>query len=321
MSSFIKIVEIWEPAVGKRGLVLTDGLYGDYDEFREISAQRVFRYGEGLPGQAWLTASAQIVTDLEHSYFERKEAAARAKLSVGVGIPIFIGEFLKAVVVLLCGHVENETGAIELWETGAECAEGTAGTAGTENPDELSLAIGYYNSLKKLKLASQTLRFSKGIGLPGTVWDYRIPIVADMSDSSLFRRASTAAIEGITSAIGLPFMNYAGKEYVLTFLSSSSTPIARRFEIWLPDRDHEHLTLHAHKCEMEQVDLPQDKERKIHLGEGLIGQSWITGTPAISTDLVGDGLLQIDLQPDVSTGLVLPIIEEGFLKSIVVLMF
>jgi hypothetical protein len=308
MTSFIKVVEIWTPTLDKRGLCLADALYGDYDELRILSENCVFAYDEGLPGKTWSMASPQILTDLEHSYFRRKEAAIRAGLKVGIGIPILSGEFLIAVIVLLCGEGPQLAGAVELWAKNADKAA------------DLGLVDGYYGSLKKLESVSRSIRFSKGNGLPGTVWDYGIPMVTDMSDSALFKRASTASIEGITSAFALPFVNYMGKECILTFLSAHNTPIARRFDIWLPDREHKYLFLHARKCETGEQDALTDKQRRIPRGDGLIGQVWSTGMPAISTDPIGDGLVQEGSQSGLATGLVMPIITEGFLKSLVVFM-
>ena len=41
----------------------------------------------------------------------------------------------------------------------------------------------------------------------------------------------------------------------------------------------------------------------------------------ISKDLVSDGLINEDSKSGLTTGFVMPIIEEGFLKSLVVFMF
>jgi hypothetical protein len=314
VSTFIKVIEIWTPTPDRRGLALADALYGRYDELKRVSEQRVFQYDEGLPGRAWSGASPQIITDLEHSYFRRKEEAARAGLNVGIAIPVYVGEFLLAVVVFLCSEQSAEekylAGAIELW------------AKNNNKSNELSLVDGYYGTLKKLEEASRRIQFAKGSGLPGSVWDYRIPmLVADMSDSSLFKRASTATLEGITSAIGLPLTYYTDKEYVLTFLSAHSTPIALRFEIWIPDREHDFLFFHTGKCEQGEDIQTLYKTRHITRGAGLLGKVWLTGVPAISKDLVSDGLINKDTTSGLTTGFVMPTIAEGFLRSVVVFMF
>jgi hypothetical protein len=186
----------------------------------------------------------------------------------------------------------------------------------------LNLLDGYYGYLSKLEHTSREMQFSKGSGLPGSVWDYRIPmVVSNMLDSSLFQRASTAVVEGITSAIGLPFSYYTGNDYVLSFLSANSTPIALRVEIWVPDREGDYLFFHAGTCEQENNLSSIYKQVHIKRGDGLLGRVWLTGFPMISTDLKKDKLIPKNSTLKLGTGLVMPIIEEGYIKSIVVFLF
>ena len=312
MTTFIKVIEIWTPTPDRRGLALADALYGpgDYDELKGVTEQRVFAYDEGLPGKAWASATPHIITDLEHSFFRRKEAVVHAGINTGIAIPIFAGEFINAVVVFLCDVKENVTSAIELW--------------GKQNntSKELSLIEGFYGPMKKLEEASHNITFARGTGLPGSVWDYQIPmIIPDMSDTDLFQRASAASLEGITSAIGLPFTYYTGKEYVLTFLSAHSTPIAHRFEIWISDREYDYLFFHAGICDHGEDLQSLHQYQFIKRGTDLLGKVWLTGIPAISRNLVNDGLIHKDSTSGLTSGLVMPIIEEGYLKSVVVFMF
>ena len=292
-----------------------DALYGEYDELKRVSEGRIFAYNEGLPGIAWASAAPQIITDLENSYFLRKEATKRAGLKAGIAIPIFAGEFLTAVVIMFCRdkdiNGDHLTGAIELWS----------------NPDKQSNTLKlqdafYVSHLSKLKNSSLDMKFGKGSGLPGSAWDYRIPMVVEnMLDSSLFHRASTASIEGITSAIGLPFSYFNGKEYVVTFLSANKTPIASRFEIWVPNREREYLFFHAGSCEKEEELRTIHKRARVHRDEGLLGKVWLSGIPAISKDLINDKLVVKGSKRGLSGGLVLPIIEDAFLKSLMVFLF
>ena len=132
---------------------------------------------------------------------------------------------------------------------------------------------------------------------------------------------ATIAVECINSAIGLPFSYYIDKDYVLTFLSAHSTPIALRFEIWMPDRDHDYLFYHAGTSEKGENLRSLHKNIRIRRGDNLLGKVWLTGIPAISRDLMNDKLVNEDSANGLSTGLVMPIIEEGYLKSLVVFMF
>ena len=108
---------------------------------------------------------------------------------------------------------------------------------------------------------------------------------------------------------------------MLTFLSAYSTPIALRFEIWIPDRERGYLFYHAGSCEKEEDIRSLHKNTHIRRGESLLGKVWLTGIPAISRDLINDKLINEDSSSGLTTGLVMPIIEEGYLKSVVVFMF
>lgn len=311
MSSFIKVIEVWVPAIEGQGLVLADGLFEQCENLFEESRQTRFAHGEGLPGKAWETAQPQIITDLANSYFVRKKSAADAGLTAGIALPIFAGEFLRAVVVFLCGDESYQAGAIELWE------KDEVGVT-----PEMKLGNGYYGSLKELEATSQRMRFKKGDGLPGSVWDYQIPmLVDDMLNSPFFQRGGYAIGQGISTALAFPFSYFNGKEFVLALLSAPKTPIAHRFEIWLPDRDHKNLVLHAAKCEFDKQHFAKYKGATVQRHHGLLGQTWLTGCPTISKDLIKDGLTTEDSNFGLSKGFSMPIIEDGVLKSVVVMMF
>jgi hypothetical protein len=310
MSSFIKVIEIWIPAPDKQELKLVAAIYGKYGGLEQASKQRTFAYDKELLGKAWSMGTPQIINGPDHPYLKHMDPVARAGINAGLAIPLFTGEFLNSVVVILCGEIQNGAGAIELWGKRDYKAS------------EISLLQGYYGSLKQLEQAAQQIQFSRGSGLPGSVWDYHIPmVVEDMIATTLFKRASAAIIEGVTAAIGLPFSYDTDKEYVLTFLSVHSTPIAQRFEIWIPEREKEHLFFHAGICHEDEDLSALHNNRHIKRGEGILGRVWLTGTPAISEDLVKDGLINKDVSTELTTGFVMPLVEEGFLKSMVVFMF
>lgn len=311
MKSFIKVVEIWIPSKNGMELELADSLFGKYKKFFNASKKTRFAYGEGLPGRAWASAQPCLITDLEKSYFLRKEEAKDIGITAAVAIPIFSGEFLLSVMVLLCGDRRENAGAIELWSND-----------GKNESTKLSLSAGYYGSLKKLQQVSQRTHFGKGEGLPGSVLDYHIPmLVDDMVNTTLFQRGGNAIVEGVTTAVAFPFTNFTGKDVILTFLSSKATPIARRFEIWLPDREHKSLTLHAAKCDQIEEYVKQRKQERVEKGQGMLGRTWIMGRPLISRDLLKDELSSEELMCDLERGFTLPIVEDGVLKSVVAFLF
>lgn len=309
LTTFIKVIEIWTPTSDRQGLTLSDGYFGHFDSFKQESLGNKFLFDQGLPGKAWSTAQPQIITDLEHSYFQRKRSAASVGLTSGMAIPIFSGEFLLAVVVFLCGGDEKDAGAIELWANDA-----------TES-QSLALVDGYYGRLENLEYSSRKIQFSRGQGLPGMVWDYHMPmLIAKPAQSPYFIRASNAAIDNITTAFGFPFRNNR-KEFVVSFLSSGDTPIARRFEVWLPDREHKYLFMYAGKCENESDLAEKYRRKKVRRGDGLKGRVWLTGCPAISRDPVGDELVWFNAKNDFEAGMVMPIIENGLLRALIVFIF
>jgi len=309
LKTFIKVIEIWTPSTDKQTLILSDGYFGKFDNFKQETLRHKFMFGQGLPGKAWSTAKPQIITDLAHSYFQRKKFAADIGLTSGMAIPIFSGEFLIAVVVLLCGGENSDTGAIELWAND------------NRTSSSLTLLEGYYGRLKNLEQTSRNISFSKGEGLPGMIWDYHLPmLIDDPSHSPLFNRASHSTIDNITTALGFPFRNKE-IDFVVSLLSSPDTPIARRFEIWLPDKAHKSLFFYSGKCELDQNLSKKYEGKKVLRGDGLKGRVWLTGCPAISSDIVADELVRFNAKDDFNTGIVIPIIENGLINSLIVFVF
>ena len=308
-NTFIKVVEIWTPTGNQNNLVLVDGIFDHYDNFREHSQKRTFAYDEGLPGKAWSAARPILISNIAYSFFRRKEAAVKAGLSAGIAIPIFAGDFLQAVVVFLCGEDELHSGAIELWGTH------------TEFDEELNLIDGYYGNLKRFEWVSRQLTFTKGTGLPGTVWQMHMPlIIPDLRTSKSFVRANIADEVGITTGLGIPFFNKQGNEYTLTFFSALGTTIARHFEIWIPDEAQQKLTLLSSHTDTDNYDFVQSMTN-IPRGQGLTGTVWMTGRPAVSHNLQEDGLVSDGAETELNAALVMPINADGKLKAIINLFF
>jgi len=304
MKTFIKVIEIWTPDANREKLHLTDSYYGEYTDFNKHSQDIAFAFDEGLPGAAWANARPIVITDLEHSCFLRKQAARTSGITCAICLPIFSGQYLLAVMVLLCGDEDDLVGAIEVWGKNPQ------------RPRELHLVDGYYGKMEKFEWLSRRLSFQKGNGLPGTIWDYHIPqICADLPTSSTFLRASHAQREGITTGIGIPFIYDNKHEYILTLLSARGTPIARRFEIWLPDREHRFLSLYSGHTE-----IPYDvfSYQEIEKGQGLIGQVWLSGCPAISHNPARDNFIAGKASHnDLSVSVAVPVLEEGVLTAVV----
>lgn len=293
--TFIRVTEIWVPSKNHSELELYDGIYGALEEFRAFSTTMRFAYGDGLPGRAWKSRSPIILKNFADSYFLRTKEAHESGLTSAVAIPIFSGEFLRAVIVFLCGDSEALSGAIEIWKA---------------NPvDDLELLEGYYGDLDRFEHMSKTIEFPRGHGLPGTTWKSAKPtLMGNLAGSSSFLRAKYAAEAGIRTGIGLPFFELENSDMVITLLSSKSTPIARRFEVWLPDDDRTHLYFGAGIEEESEVVEETDRTRTVPYGEGPIGMCWLKGIP------------EVILQPSGSAYgslLAIPLIEKSRLNSVV----
>lgn len=275
MESFIRVVEVWTPSEDGQKLVFNQGTYGSLQEFSEISQQETFSYGEGLPGSAWKQAGPVVLKIFDETTFLRTEAAHKADLTSGVAIPIFSGETLKAVLVFLCGDAKQPSGAIEVWQD--------------DNISGLALSDGYYGDLERFEWLSKRIKFQRGKGLPGLVWETGQPTIADMVNSSSFLRAKAAEDAGITTSFAIPVnsnQNIDDIGSVITFLSSKSTPIAKRFEIWKPKNDC--LRYEAGIVQDKQTIEKADPERCIKKEEGVLGKTWSHGIPYITTDLTSD---------------------------------
>jgi hypothetical protein len=294
VQQFIQAIEIWVPGTDSHDLVLASASYGDLEAFKTTSETMCFAYDEGLPGKTWSTRQPIVLTDFSKSYFQRAEAAERARIECGLSFPVFCGDFLQAVVVLFCGGGANVVGAMEVWHNTTD--------------SELELVDGYYGEMERFEWVSRRLSIMKGRGLPGSAWEKCKPVIIDdLGNSNSFLRASNAAKVGITTGLAIPYFNMGSDVQVLVFLSAKGTPIARRFEIWLPDADNHTLHFDAGQC-IAGRDLPAKYAgARIKKGEGLLGQCWLTGRPTVAPIDDEDGDVII----------VLPVIDQGALNSIV----
>ena len=102
--------------------------------------------------------------------------------------------------------------------------------------EELALAHGSYGLMERFAGVSRFVRFEKGNGLPGQVWDQNLPVVHDdLSHHPGFLRAAGASADILQTAIGLPIQ--AGGEFyaAMLMISSTTSPLARGFEVWRAD--------------------------------------------------------------------------------------
>jgi len=305
MKTFIKVTEIWVPDKQRTQLEFGSGLYGALTDFKRVSERQHFAYDEGLPGKAWAEGKPVVLTRFEDSYFKRTAAAKQAGLTCGIAIPVFSGDFLLAVVMFLCGDDEDHAGAIEVW--------------GQEQADKLAVIAGYYGSLQHFEALSKQMRFGKGQGVPGTVWQNGMPLlIEDMGQPEQFARGLEAKQAGITTCLGIPVSGSGGQTCVMTFLSAKATPIAKRIQIWIPNPEGTQL-LCQQGYSKHGNDLAQLFETiTVNKGEGALGRVWLTGMPVISGNHESGYQPELD---NLSAMLAIPVIDKGRLKAIVSFLF
>ncbi|GJD96077.1 GAF domain-containing protein [Methylobacterium iners] len=273
MASFIRVTEIWVPSRDGTRLEFGGGSYGALTGFHAESHQTVFGYDEGLPGRAWSTRRPIVLKDLQNSYFKRGSAARAVGLTCGLALPIFAGDFLRAVVTFFCGDDHANVGAIEVW------ANDPARSSAMELED------GYYGNAEFFERNSKAIQFGKGQGLPGEVWERDRPVVLkDPYGSHRFLRKAEALRLGRTTAFGLPCHTDRNQAFVMTFLSALGTPIARRFEVWRADPSGGRLTHEAGLCEA-KGDLTEGYDGlALTREDGALGRMLMTGLPVITED-------------------------------------
>jgi hypothetical protein len=227
MSTFIRAAEVWLPSRDHTVLELAGGVFDQVPSFSAASRDACFGRAEGLPGRAWDDGRPLLLTQLQGSYFLRAAAAAAAGLTAAMALPVFRGEQLTSLVVLLFGHPATPVGGIELWHNDPRVST------------DLVLGDAYYGSAAPaLEAASRDGSLSRGAGLPGQAWQRGSAVlVVDVTAVPQFLRAEVAAGVGIRSAVAWPCRSLDGHVWVVSLLSGESVPLARRIEAWTLDAD------------------------------------------------------------------------------------
>lgn len=223
MTTLIKAAELWIPDADGQILELAGGLYGAAAAFGFLSRGMCFGRGEGLPGMAWEERRPILLKDLQTGPFRRAEAAREAGLSCAVAHPVFVDQQCKAVVLLFCGDVQAEVGAVELWRNDPRVT-----------PD-MTLADGYYGATPGgFEAASTDTYLERGTGLPGLAWQHEASVYfADLSNAAAFPRAAAAASAGIQSGMAFPCPVPGRENYAVSFLWPATVPAALRVESWV----------------------------------------------------------------------------------------
>jgi hypothetical protein len=306
LTGFIRVIEVWRPQ--DETLRFAGGVYGTHAEFASLSARTRFRPGEGLPGAVWSSGRAQIWDELG-SAFVRSRAAREAGLDAALAFPVFRAGECSAVVCLLCGSQEQAGGCMEIWEP---------------NPlRELAHAGGYYGTLSAFAHVSRLMRFPLGRGLPGIVWERGAPhIIEDTRASNSFLRASAARDSGVEAGLGIPLHRDGALSQVLVLLSAQTTPLARAFEVWLPDAQQRFRLAESFYGRGFSASAAPDA-RSVAAGAGVLGRALLTGLPYAFSTADADSPFpgrERALAAGVRGGIAIPLDVDGTVRALVMLL-
>ena len=308
MKTLIRVTEIWVPNKQRTHLEFFDGLYGELSDFKGASESMSFAYDEGLPGKAWAARRPVILHSFDNSYFLRTEAARKAGLTAGIALPIFSGDYLQAVIVFFIGDDVDNVGGIEIWSnTPADSFD-------------MGMDDGYYGTAEMFEWTARHTKFRPGFGLPGTVWQSGMPVIMQdlLSSKRTLRRDSDVKI-GISKGVGIPCSFDNRQTVVMTFLSALGTPIARRFEIWVPTEDGSALRFGAGDCDQQPHLAECHGDARIAAGEGALGEAWQKGIPMVRASLLFEpgAAAKAASAAGLTTTVVVPVIQDGRFRAAV----
>lgn len=276
MNTLIRIAEVWVPTEDGASLELSSGWFSGASAFEAITRQMIFARGEGLPGRTWEVGHPLMMRELSGSYFKRAAAAKAIDLTCAVAWPVFQGDALLCVVVLLMGGAATSVGTVELWRNDARIS-----------PD-MTLVDGYFGSgtqAAELEALTRDGWLPRGAGAPGLAWQTGETVcIADIASSSRFLRKEAAQALGIGRALALPCSVRDTSSWVLALLSAPSKPIALRVEVWAqPPGQPDGLVRISGFCES-AGELPTGAGT-VHKLEalGAVGTAWRTGVAQVGT--------------------------------------
>ena len=108
-------IEVWRQA--DEILKLDDGYYGAAKHFEWVSKHTQFPRGQGLPGGVWAASTPLLMRDLGTGYrFIRAEAAGKAGLTTGLGLPVPVPGDAAYVLTLLSARGTPLARRFEIWD-------------------------------------------------------------------------------------------------------------------------------------------------------------------------------------------------------------
>ncbi|MEM9461023.1 MAG: hypothetical protein AAGF11_43060 [Myxococcota bacterium] len=311
--SMMPVCELWVPDPSNAFLQCTSACYVGYEDFGRQSHGVAFARGEGLPGRVWATRRPDLLATLDApSDFVRARAAADADLSVGLGLPVVCNDEVIAVMTFLFAQGPEPSGVFEIWGPSSDNRE-------------LTWRSGFYGQLEEIREVSLATTFAPGQGLPGRVWQTRLPEIVDslwQNSTGEFVREEAAMVAGLTMGFALPVIHGGEVQSVAAVLSTVDMPFAKVMEVWLPNEDKTEL----HKKSGyygRYAKFTDDAQATFKLGEGVPGQVWESKTPQLIHPLdehSGFARYQAAQSVDLTVAIGMPIIEGDEVTAVILLL-
>lgn len=195
----------------------------------------------------------------------------RSGEKVLLSLPVFRSAELRSIVNFMGIARTGISGVFEIWKP-------------TGVYHDLKLTESYFGQLDRFQNVSSFVRFEMGGGLPGqAAVNGHAVIHDDLQNHPGFLRAAGASAGELQAAVALPIF---GPDFVATVLliSSKSTPLARRIEIWV--RSGAELEL----SQIAQTDVDADLRcqfnvgKRVPLDSGILGEVVREQAAVLSTD-------------------------------------
>ncbi|MCC9655071.1 GAF domain-containing protein [Rhodopirellula halodulae] len=232
--------------------------------------------------------------------------------SSALAIPVFFDGDVQSVIVLFSKAatetMSDPVGVFEVWRP-------------VGPHDEVALREGYYGKLERFQNVSSFVRFEKGNGLPGVVWDREIALVQDdLANHMGFLRAAGASADLLNSALGVPIFS---DQFLSTavLIQSRKTPMARAMEVWKVNDSECELTSQAYGDVEKAFRL--DVGTKVPTNTGILGLVTQNQRTVLIEDMAALLLTRPadKALPCPTAGLAIPFFDGTVLSSITLLMF
>ena len=198
---------------------------------------------------------------------------------------------------------ENLHPRVEVWVPDAEASL-------------LEFGGGLYGSAARFGMASRSMCFGRGEGLPGRCWDEGRPIVLTELDPSVFRRTEQARAEGLTCGIALPVFAGDVLKAVFVMFCGDDAEHAGAIELWRNDpKESREMTLDDgyYGTTADAFEF-MSRRTGFHKGIGLPGMAWEAGAPVFLPDLGKSGrFLRADsaIKVGINRGFAFPVANQG----------